>query len=250
MLKELRTSWDLLSLAIEHRQHVGAPASSTLFARVNTILERRYGRFAAILSPGRVREEIMANVARQLVEIHAYFGVFNRSLADRCERNPYEEQALFTGSRYVLLLWPLISFLLDADKGLAEPAALPCPLGGSAGGGAFGGGLGGGGASPSFGTTPPAACRMLASGFADCAVPGLPSPPPPAPQPAFQPASPGQGEWPGYQQYSIYPPAYSPPTGASFSPPPPARPSPQAAPSHWSGYNGVPAREVRSPACS
>jgi hypothetical protein len=34
MLKELRTPWDLLSRAVEHRQHVGAPASSTLFARV------------------------------------------------------------------------------------------------------------------------------------------------------------------------------------------------------------------------
>ncbi len=69
MLKEFRTSWDLLSRAVELRQHVGAPASSTLFARVYAILERRYGRFAAILSPGRVREEILANVARQLARV-------------------------------------------------------------------------------------------------------------------------------------------------------------------------------------
>ncbi len=93
-----------------------------------------------------------------------YFGAFNRSLADRCERKPYEDQALFTGSRYVLLLGPLVSFLLDADKGPAEPTTFPGSLGGSAGGGAFGGGFGGGGASPSFGATPPAACRMLACG--------------------------------------------------------------------------------------
>ncbi len=132
MLKELRTSWDLHSRAVELRQHVGAPASSTLFTRVYAILERRYGRFAAILRPGRVREEILANVARQLAEIHVHFGASNRSLADRCERKPYEEQALFTGSRYVLLLGPLVSFLLDADEGLAEPATLPGSLGGSA----------------------------------------------------------------------------------------------------------------------
>jgi hypothetical protein len=129
MLKELRTSWDLLSRAVEHRQHVGAPASSTLFVRVYAILERRYGRFAVILSPGR--EEILANVARQMAE---YFGAFNRSLAYRCKRSkPYEEQALFTSSRYVLLLGPLVSFLLDADEGPAEPATLPGSLGGSHG---------------------------------------------------------------------------------------------------------------------
>ncbi len=135
-----------------------------------------------------------------------YFGAFNSSLADRCKRKPYEKQALFTGSRYVLLLGPLVSFLLDADKGPAELAALHGLLGGDAGDGAFCGGFGGGGASPSFGATPPVARHMLPPGFANGAVPGLPSPPPLAPQPAFHPASLGQGGWQGYWQYSTYPP--------------------------------------------
>jgi hypothetical protein len=238
MLKELRTSWDLLSQAVELRQHVGAPASSTLFARVFALLERRYERFAAILSPGRAREEVLANVARQLAEIRVYFAAFNRSLADRCERKPYEEQALFASSRYVTLLGPLVAFLLDADDGAYEPAPPLGSLGGAAGGGAFGVGLGGGRAGRSVGATPPAARRTLAPGFADGAPPSVLPHPSPAPQPAFYPASPGQGGWPGYPQYSIHPPAYYPPSGAAFSPPPSAHPPPPATPGQWSGYAG------------
>jgi hypothetical protein len=48
---------------------VGATAVSALFKRVYTFLERRYGRFAAILLPGSLSEDLLANIARQLTEI-------------------------------------------------------------------------------------------------------------------------------------------------------------------------------------
>ena len=47
-------------------------------------LERRYERCSLILSPGRLQEEVLANVARQLAELRQYFATFQRLLSDRC----------------------------------------------------------------------------------------------------------------------------------------------------------------------
>ena len=65
-------------------ENIGAPAVTAIFDLVYSFLERRYARFATILAPGRLREEVLANVARQLAELSIYFASFTRSLADRC----------------------------------------------------------------------------------------------------------------------------------------------------------------------
>ena len=141
--RDLRSAWSALVTALDHDQHLGAPASSALFRLVLDFLARRYNRLAAILQPGRVREEILANVARQLAEIRVYFDTFNRSLADRCARQPYAEQAYYACSRYFRLLSPVVNFLLDEEQIGDDRASAR----GGIGGAGHGVGLGGGGAA-------------------------------------------------------------------------------------------------------
>ncbi len=93
------------------------------------LLERRYDRYTAILPPGRVREELLAKVARQLAEIRVYFDTFNEMLAYRCCRSDYEDKAYYAGVRCMLPLKPVVSFLLDAE----DSADDLCPLASSSG---------------------------------------------------------------------------------------------------------------------
>jgi hypothetical protein len=229
--RDLRSAWSALVTALDHDQHLGAPASSALFRLVLDFLARRYDRLAAILQPGRVREEILANVARQLAEIRVYFDTFNRSLADRCARRPYAEQAHYACSRYSRLLTPVVNFLLD-DEHTGDDRA---PARGGFGGAGGGASLGGGGASgaPAL-TSPPAARRKLGNAFADGPGAGAaPAHPPPSS------SGPGPGGWPGQPSYSSYPAVYYPPTGAGFVPPTPGPAvSPTVAGGAWSGYSG------------
>ncbi len=50
-------------------ENIGAPAVTAIFDLVYSFLERQYARFATILTPDRLREEVLANVARQLAEL-------------------------------------------------------------------------------------------------------------------------------------------------------------------------------------
>jgi hypothetical protein len=99
MIKELCNAWANLIGAVAHNENVGAPTITALFDLVYNFLERRYGRYVIILSKGRLREEVLANVAHQLVELRLYFATFQRNLSDRCTRKPYGELAQLAGSR-------------------------------------------------------------------------------------------------------------------------------------------------------
>ena len=89
---ELREAWLSLRGQIARDEHVGAPVISAIFDLLQVYLDRRYARYALVLSPGRLREEVLANVARQSEELRIYFAAFNQSLADRCLRQAYEDQ--------------------------------------------------------------------------------------------------------------------------------------------------------------
>ena len=115
MVTELRLAWANLTGAVDRNENVGAPTITALFDQVYNFLERRYGRYVIILPQGRLREEVLANVARQLVELRLYFATFQRNLSDRCTRKPYSELAQFAGSRYIRLLGPAVRALLDVD---------------------------------------------------------------------------------------------------------------------------------------
>jgi hypothetical protein len=97
---------------------------------VEGFLERRYPRYAAVLPAGRLREEVLANVARQHEELHAYFEAFNRSLTDRCRCKDYAEQARYAGDRYLALLGPAMAALLDGDDGQSFASRALLPAGG------------------------------------------------------------------------------------------------------------------------
>jgi hypothetical protein len=103
LLDELRTAWDIVNSASLRLEHVGGPAVQNLLDLFFQLLERRYVRFAVVLPAGAVREETLANIARQLAELRAYMADFLRNLADRAARRPYADQARFAGERYVNL---------------------------------------------------------------------------------------------------------------------------------------------------
>jgi hypothetical protein len=65
LVNELRDAWSNLTGAVERNENVGAPTVTAIFDLVYVFLERRYERCSLILSPGRLREEVLANVARQ-----------------------------------------------------------------------------------------------------------------------------------------------------------------------------------------
>jgi len=233
LVNELRDAWSNLTGAVERNENVGAPTVTAIFDLVYVFLERRYERCSLILSPGRLREEVLANVARQLAELRQYFADFQRNLSDRCSRKLYAELAQFTGSRYLALLGPTVLYLLDADGGpgfgavtAPAPPATPAPL---------------------------PARRKLTVSFADGGLgePQTQAAPAPLSPP---PANIGSGGWPGVPHYATYPAAYYPPQGVSHTPPPgfnpfnPAGLSPPA-PAGWSGYSGpVPASSPAPPA--
>ena len=223
LLDELRATWTIVKTASYRLEHVGSPAIQNLFEQFLFLLERRYARFAAVLPAGRAREELLANIARQLGELQVYFGNFARNLSDRAARLPYDDQARFAGERYLSLLSPAMQFFLEADGG-AVPGGIQ---------------IGAGGAPPSLATPAPAARRSI-----------LRTPPPvvsfddshasggPAASPLYPPAEPAApavpfSMWPYFQQY---PPVFAGAGGTPFPAPHPAASPVGAAP--WSGYAG------------
>jgi hypothetical protein len=66
LLDELREAWSSDNSASRRLEHVGSPAIQHLIDQFTILLERRYASFAIVLPAGRVREEILDNVAPQL----------------------------------------------------------------------------------------------------------------------------------------------------------------------------------------
>ena len=228
--KSLHEHWTDVSLAVERSENIGAPAISSLFDIMNTCLERRYDRFACFLPAGRLREEVLANVARQLGELRTYFATFMRNLSDRCTRRAYAEQAAFAGSRYIALLGPAARFLLDVDGSSSGTVALPASGGGGASSGRFSH------PPPSAAAPPPARRRLAGVTFAE----GTNGDPPPSPAPLPPAYTQLPHPPPGWQyapMYSTTPASYSPPAGSPFPAPPPYQPfSPPAQGGAWAGY--------------
>lgn len=117
LISDLRTSWQEVRAAAFRREHVGAPAISGLIDLLLAVLERRYARLATVLPAGRVREEVLCNVARQTREARTFFASFTKNLADRAGGMPYALQATFAAERYVNLLESPMNFLLETECG-------------------------------------------------------------------------------------------------------------------------------------
>ena len=223
VLDELRTAWEAVSTAARRREHVGAPALQNLIDLFVVFLERRYARFAVVLPAGRPREEILANVARQLGELRTYFTDFSRVLADGASRLPYAEQARFAGDRYLSLFAPAMRQILDSDCGRSPADAPP----------------GGGGSCGSAGTPPPSTrpVRGTLQLHSPAAPPAREPAPPPYPSPPYTTLQLTPSAWP---HFSPYPPAYA---NLGFPTPPPPAACPASfgpGPFVWGGYGGPP----------
>ena len=153
LLTELADVWGKISGAIQRGEHIGAPLSKHLTDVVLSLFERRYTRFVKVLPAGRVREEILANVARQLGELRVYFASFDTFLADSTMRMEYLKSARWFGSRVHTLFAPTVALFLAADGDSVDvgPAA---PAGGAGGAGGYSGppagGAGGAGGYPGY----------------------------------------------------------------------------------------------------
>jgi hypothetical protein len=213
LLDQLREAWTSVNAACRRLEHVGSPAVLHLTDQFLLLLERRYARFAIVLVAGPAREEILANVARQLGELRVFFAAFSQNLADRAGRLPYAEQAVFAGERYVNLFTPSMNFLLGED-------------GGSIPGGIRLGDGGCGGSSPAAGRSGRGILKpsSLAVSFTDPSVSPMTPPRPPPPPP------PQSATWP-YGVYQPIPPHLVNP----YTPTPPPPPAGAAA---WHGFGG------------
>ena len=249
LLGELREAWLPVCDSIARDHQIGAPAVTTLFELIEVFLARRYGRFSTVLT-GRVREEVLANVARQLYELRVYFLTFTRDLADRAPRRDYALQAQFAGSRYIRLLTPTINGLLGADEARHPGGSTAFTPGQHGGGGDGGGGGFGGGGYPGAPITPPVARRAIlkpqsvsfgsqadASGLLPSAA-------------AFASSPAGAGGW-NMPWYSLHPAAYNGPGGLPFLPPAASQgfspPGPAGSPA-WMGHPGPTAGSVAATA--
>ena len=215
---------------------VGGPQSRCVEPEgLKRYLDRRYARYALVLPQGRLREEVLANVARQSDELRVYFAAFNQSLADRCLRQAYAEQAQFAGDRYLALLGPAMAVLLDGDNaaGTATPRS-------SAGGG------------PAA-TAPAGARRNILKTVSFEATPPAPpaaSAPAALAQPAAAASTP-QPASPGWPPYGSGPPFYYPGGGPGpFTFGAPAGPfsPPQYGAAAWGGFAGSPPGSAFPPA--
>ena len=219
---ELLEAWTGITEQVARNEHVGAVSIKAVFDLVEVFLERRYTRYATVLPEGRLREEVLANVARQIDELRDYFVAFNDSLADRCKREPYAERARFAGDRYLALLGPAVAAILYGADGPSSSAARAV--------------LGGGAAAA---TTPPARRSIIKSVAFEPTPPATPSGPP-APPAAAPPAlaSPPAAAWPSYP---AGPPPYFPGGGTfAFGGPGGSFASPPHGSAAWGGYAASP----------
>jgi hypothetical protein len=219
---ELHEAWTGLTAQVARNEHVGAVSIRAVFDLVEVFLERRYKRYATVLPPGRLREEVLANVARQTEELRVYFAAFNDSLTDRCRRVVYSDQAQFAGERYLALLGPAVAALIYGDDGQSSSSSRAAPGGGAAA------------------VTPSPARRSIMKSVAFDPTPQSTHPAPPA-QPAAAspaPATPQAAGWPPFPAGS--PPYF--PGGGLFAFGGPGGPfaSPPHGSAAWGGYAGSP----------
>jgi hypothetical protein len=219
---ELHDAWSGLTAQIARNEHVSALSIKAVFDLVEVFLERRYTRYATVLPAGRLREEVLANVARQHDELHVYFEAFNDSLSDRCRRQDYADQTRYSGERYLALLGPAVAALLYGDDG-------PCSAPSRA---AHGGGA-------AAVTQSPARRSIMKSVAFEATPPATPTAPPAQPAAASSAfASPSAARWP---PFSAGPPPYYP-GGGTFAFGGPGGPfsSPPQGAAAWGGYAGSP----------
>jgi hypothetical protein len=216
LLTAMRRHWNEILEAAELGRGISSVTTNNIIEGILAILERRYTRFGTLFPPGAVREEVLANTARQCAEVRVLFDEFVKDLNHRGGTMPYDSQNEFIANRYLTLLQPALDVLLGADNGVVPGGVSTADIR-AAGGVAR---LAATEAKPlrsALRATGSAATVSFAAQTA-AAPPTTPHLPPPAPYGSLSPAYP-YGTWPPFLPASAYagggpPPIYAPPSPA------------------------------------
>ena len=218
---DLASSWNAVLGDIRHGHAVSSVSSCNFTENLLEVLERRYARFHDLISAGPVREELLANCARQYREARSFLAAFHADISARASSMAHEIQARFVGNHFLTLFKPSMDFLLDSASGLIPGGISPEGLADDTSDEnppACGGGKS---VTPKAKPTPPTAVatpRTPAS-----AAMGL-MPPAYEPHPHYGPAA----SWPPFAQaqYPFYGVHHSSPPGPpymAYAPPTPPR---------------------------
>jgi hypothetical protein len=95
--RDMRTSWDSVCHSASVPRSPGPSVVYNLVATVHSMMERRYARLASLLAAAdaAVREEVLANSARQCLELIVYTDALREDLASRASNLAYEQLATF-----------------------------------------------------------------------------------------------------------------------------------------------------------
>jgi hypothetical protein len=69
ILKELQRHWAEVVEVVRVDRNINTVTIHCIEENILLLLERRYARFAVVFPPGKVREEVLANTARQCAEV-------------------------------------------------------------------------------------------------------------------------------------------------------------------------------------
>ena len=126
--KQLASSWSAVELDIGAGQAVSGVSSTTFAENLYQVLDRRYSRFQDQLPAGVVREEVLANCARQCREVRAYMADFLADISSRASLLDHGKRPFFIGNRFLTLFKPAMTVLLDAAAGAIPGGIAPVTI--------------------------------------------------------------------------------------------------------------------------
>jgi hypothetical protein len=117
LLAELQRHWAEVLEAVKAERNINTVTIHAIEENIVMLFERRYARFAAVFKPGKVREEVLANTARQCAELRSVIEEFTRDLNHRGAALSYAEQLKFVANRYLTLYSPIMKTIDGSETG-------------------------------------------------------------------------------------------------------------------------------------
>jgi hypothetical protein len=122
---DLAASWNAVLGDIRFGHAVSSVSSCFFTENLLDVLERRYARFHELIAKGPIREEVLANCARQYREARTFLAAFLADISARASSMAHDIQARFVGNHYLTLFKPCMDFLLDSASGLIPGGIAP-----------------------------------------------------------------------------------------------------------------------------
>ncbi len=111
--------------AVKAERNINTVTIHAIEENIVMLFERRYARFAAVFKPGKVREEVPANTARQCAELRSVIEEFTRDLNHRGAALSYAEQLKFVANRYLTLYSPIMKTIDGSETGAVPGGVRP-----------------------------------------------------------------------------------------------------------------------------